>query len=231
MKPVPFLPPQMAKDSLAGRLRSHGNIRGFPTHGVQQTELGAASEKRDQFNARTMRGQAADNPASTQLDKWVGTANRPAEDRLVKDFRWPDAVDFNWALDWFDQIAAGDRRNQTPKQERAASAPGSAPQCPVAWIRALRIYEVAAAPVWRERRSLAPATHAARMKAAVLDDLGTAPGIGNAWPLGAHRPDAASGARAVPAAATAHGAAAGPRTLLTFMGMAFLNRIADLFLC
>ena len=36
-----------------------------------------------------MRGQAADNPASTQLDKWVGTANRPAEDRLAKDFRWP----------------------------------------------------------------------------------------------------------------------------------------------
>ena len=28
-------------------------------------------------------------------------------------FRWPKLDRFNWALDWFDQIAAGERRNQT----------------------------------------------------------------------------------------------------------------------
>jgi acetyl-CoA synthetase len=28
-------------------------------------------------------------------------------------FQWPRLDRFNWALDWFDQIAAGDRRNQT----------------------------------------------------------------------------------------------------------------------
>jgi acetyl-CoA synthetase len=28
-------------------------------------------------------------------------------------FEWPHLERFNWALDWFDQIAAGDRRNQT----------------------------------------------------------------------------------------------------------------------
>jgi acetyl-CoA synthetase len=28
-------------------------------------------------------------------------------------FEWPKFEKFNWALDWFDQIAAGDRRNQT----------------------------------------------------------------------------------------------------------------------
>src|SRR5882672_4690239 len=28
-------------------------------------------------------------------------------------FQWPQLEHFNWALDWFDQIAAGDRRNQT----------------------------------------------------------------------------------------------------------------------
>jgi acetyl-CoA synthetase len=28
-------------------------------------------------------------------------------------FHWPKLEKFNWALDWFDQIAAGDRRNQT----------------------------------------------------------------------------------------------------------------------
>ena len=28
-------------------------------------------------------------------------------------FEWPKVDRFNWALDWFDQIAAGDRGNQT----------------------------------------------------------------------------------------------------------------------
>ena len=28
-------------------------------------------------------------------------------------FQWPKLDRFNWALDWFDQIAAGDRRTQT----------------------------------------------------------------------------------------------------------------------
>jgi len=28
-------------------------------------------------------------------------------------FQWPELDRFNWALDWFDQIAAGDRRSQT----------------------------------------------------------------------------------------------------------------------
>jgi acetyl-CoA synthetase len=28
-------------------------------------------------------------------------------------FQWPNLDRFNWALDWFDRIAAGDRRNQT----------------------------------------------------------------------------------------------------------------------
>jgi acetyl-CoA synthetase len=27
-------------------------------------------------------------------------------------FQWPELDRFNWALDWFDQIAAGERRNQ-----------------------------------------------------------------------------------------------------------------------
>src|ERR1700754_4827985 len=28
-------------------------------------------------------------------------------DRAVADFRWPELDEFNWALDWFDVIAAG----------------------------------------------------------------------------------------------------------------------------
>ena len=51
------------------------------------------------------------------------TAFRTARDFLLSHrddyatayagFQWPKLERFNWALDWFDQIAAGDRRNQT----------------------------------------------------------------------------------------------------------------------
>src|SRR4051794_28665218 len=34
--------------------------------------------------------------------------HRTDYDTAVKDFRWPDAVDFNWALDWFDAELARD---------------------------------------------------------------------------------------------------------------------------
>ena len=34
--------------------------------------------------------------------------HRTGYDKAVADFRWPDAVDFNWALDWFDAGLARD---------------------------------------------------------------------------------------------------------------------------
>src|SRR4051812_38773006 len=34
--------------------------------------------------------------------------HRTDYDAAVKDFRWPDPVDFNWALDWFDAALARD---------------------------------------------------------------------------------------------------------------------------
>jgi acetyl-CoA synthetase len=39
--------------------------------------------------------------------------NRENYQAAYDDFEWPKLDRFNWALDWFDQIAAGDRRNQT----------------------------------------------------------------------------------------------------------------------
>src|ERR1700727_432882 len=33
-------------------------------------------------------------------------------DKAVADFRWPDAVPFNWALDWFDAELARDPQSQ-----------------------------------------------------------------------------------------------------------------------
>ncbi|HEY2114406.1 MAG TPA: AMP-binding protein, partial [Candidatus Angelobacter sp.] len=40
-------------------------------------------------------------------------AHRDDYDAAYAGFQWPKLERFNWALDWFDQIAAGDRRNQT----------------------------------------------------------------------------------------------------------------------
>src|SRR6187200_1156030 len=43
-------------------------------------------------------------------------AHRTDYDKAVADFRWPDAVPFNWALDWFD---AGLARNADSKDRPA----------------------------------------------------------------------------------------------------------------
>jgi len=40
-------------------------------------------------------------------------ANRSNYDVAHRDFQWPEVDQFNWALDWFDSIAAGQRSNQT----------------------------------------------------------------------------------------------------------------------
>src|SRR6516162_4672760 len=39
-------------------------------------------------------------------------ANRTTYDVAYRDFKWPTFERFNWALDWFDAIAAGERRDQ-----------------------------------------------------------------------------------------------------------------------
>src|SRR5258707_389674 len=40
-------------------------------------------------------------------------AHRDDYSTAYAGFQWPKLDRFNWALDWFDQIATGDRRNQT----------------------------------------------------------------------------------------------------------------------
>ena len=40
-------------------------------------------------------------------------ANRSNYDVAFRDFQWPKLDKFNWALDWFDNIASGQRCNQT----------------------------------------------------------------------------------------------------------------------
>jgi acetyl-CoA synthetase len=50
------------------------------------------------------------NPFKTARDFLL--ANRTAYDVAYGAFQWPKPERFNWALDWFDDIAAGDRRDQ-----------------------------------------------------------------------------------------------------------------------
>src|SRR4051812_48698844 len=38
--------------------------------------------------------------------------HRTDYDTAVRDFRWPDPVDFNWALDWFDAGLAHDQESR-----------------------------------------------------------------------------------------------------------------------
>ena len=33
-------------------------------------------------------------------------------DAAVRDFTWPRPAEFNWALDWFDVVAAGEARDR-----------------------------------------------------------------------------------------------------------------------
>jgi acetyl-CoA synthetase len=39
-------------------------------------------------------------------------ANREDYDAAYRDFQWPKLDRFNWALDWFDQISVGEKRDQ-----------------------------------------------------------------------------------------------------------------------
>ena len=48
-----------------------------------------------------------------------------------RDFRWPELTEFNWALDWFDVIAAG---NDSP---RCGSSRRTAPSGPAHLRRAV----------------------------------------------------------------------------------------------
>lgn len=57
---------------------------------------------------------AEESPTNTyRLARDFLLQHRKDYDTAYAGFQWPKLDRFNWALDWFDQIAAGDRRNQT----------------------------------------------------------------------------------------------------------------------
>jgi len=61
------------------------NVGGFPSHGVQKPEFGVGGAQRSQFDAGTMRAEAAHDPTPAQLDEGIGTAHSTIEDGLVEN--------------------------------------------------------------------------------------------------------------------------------------------------
>ena len=86
MQPLPFLRVDVAEDQFASRGSTEMNVGGFPSHGLEQVKFGTRGGQGSEFDARAVGGDAADDPASAQLDKMVGTADGAVDDGLVKDF-------------------------------------------------------------------------------------------------------------------------------------------------
>ncbi len=86
VQPLPFLSIQMAEDRFARRGRTEVDVRGFPSHGVEQAKFGIGAAQRSEFDAAAMGAEAANDPASAQLDERIGTADGAVDDGLVEDF-------------------------------------------------------------------------------------------------------------------------------------------------
>src|SRR5260370_15263577 len=63
-----------------------------------------------------MRTEPAHVPASTQLNEWIETAHRPADDRLVENFGWPLVI--------FRPIASGGNQGLGLASDSAAAPVG-----------------------------------------------------------------------------------------------------------
>ncbi len=77
----------MPADKLSCICGAQVDVGGFPSHGGKKLELIAVGGKHAEFDARTMRRQAADDPASAQLYKRIGTTHGTTEYGVVQDLR------------------------------------------------------------------------------------------------------------------------------------------------
>ena len=82
-----FLFIEMAKDGLARGWGAEMDVGGFPSHGVEQTQFGIGATQGGEFDAGAVRAEAADDPASAQLDERIGTTDGAVDDGLVENFR------------------------------------------------------------------------------------------------------------------------------------------------
>src|SRR5882724_4621053 len=61
------------------------DVRSLPSHGAKQAEFSALSLERSQFDARTVRAKATDDPAAAQLNEGIGTADGLVNYFLIED--------------------------------------------------------------------------------------------------------------------------------------------------
>ena len=86
VQPLWFLFGDVAEDCFAGGWSAEMNVGGFPSHGVEQAELGIGGAKGCEFDARAERAETAHDPASAKLDEGIGAADGAIDDGLVEDF-------------------------------------------------------------------------------------------------------------------------------------------------
>src|ERR1700692_2960617 len=86
VQPLPFLFFEVTEDRFAGGQGAEVDVGGFPSHGVEQAELGTGRAQGSQFDAGAVGSKAANDPASAQLNKMIGTADGAIDDGLVEDF-------------------------------------------------------------------------------------------------------------------------------------------------
>ena len=86
VQPLRFLLVEMAEDEFAGGWSAEMDVGGFPSHGVEQAKFGVGGAQGCEFDAGAVRAEAANDPASAQLDERIGTADGAVDDGLVEDF-------------------------------------------------------------------------------------------------------------------------------------------------
>src|SRR5581483_12425614 len=87
MQPFRLLPLQVPYDGLHLRSAPHMDVGCFPPHGVEKAHFYALRLHLAQFDARAVWTKAAHDPASSQLQVWIRTADRAADQSLTQDFR------------------------------------------------------------------------------------------------------------------------------------------------
>src|ERR1700733_6947610 len=92
VQPLSFLFVDMAQNRFAGRCSAEMDVGGFPSHSPEQSEFDVRCAQGSEFNTRAVRGQAANDPAPTQLEKRIRAAHGAVDDGLVKDISGPFVV-------------------------------------------------------------------------------------------------------------------------------------------
>src|ERR1700678_3535755 len=87
VQPLAFLFLQVTENGLARAWGAEMDVCGFPAHGVDDAKLGVGTAQGCEFDAAAQRAEAADDPASAQLDKGIGGTDGAVDDGLIENFR------------------------------------------------------------------------------------------------------------------------------------------------